>query len=143
MIVLALVTGIVGLLFAAGGSHALLRLHTVRKLTEVTGTVVARERVFTGRSNWTYPVVEYTARDGTQIRRTFHQLARPTIGRKLRIVYDPSAPEGRRRSPNSGVILTSSEPTIYSAGLVLWLSLMTAFGLALVVVSIAVAVAGR
>ena len=74
MVVLAAaMLGVFGLVLAVGYGYQLLWLHRMRKASDVTGTVVARDRQFTGRSNWTYPVVEYTTRDGTQIRRTFQQ----------------------------------------------------------------------
>jgi hypothetical protein len=75
--------------------------------------------------------VDFTTRDGTQIRRTFQQLTRPKIGRKLRIVYDQSTlPHGRAR-------VISRAPLIYSVWLLLWLWLLAAFGLALLTLCIA------
>lgn len=142
MVAATLFLGILGLVLVATAGHRLLWLHRVRKLSDVTGTVVARDRQFTGKSHWTYPVVEYTARDGTPIRRTFHQLARPRIGRKLQIVYDPSAPDGRRRSTSTGLFLSSIEPLIYSVWMVQWLWLEIAVGLAFLAGGIAFAVAG-
>jgi len=136
MIVLAVVLGILGLLIAGGYSHQLLWLHRMRKRSDVTGTVVARDRQFTGKSNWTYPVVEYTTRDGTQVRRTFRQTARPTIGRKLRIVYDPDWPEGRRR------VISTREPVIYSPQLLLGCWVAVVAGLGMLGLSVAAAVAG-
>ena len=117
-------------------------LYRMRKLSHVTGTVVARDRQFTGRGFWAYPVVEFTTRDGTEIRRTFRQLARPTIGRKLRILYDPSAPDGRRRSTSTGLTLVSSEPMIYSIWMVLWFWLEVATGFAFIAGGVALTVAG-
>jgi len=117
-------------------------LYGMRTLSDVTGTVVARDRQFTGRGSWTYPVVEFTTRDGTQIRRTFQQLARPTIGRKVRILYDPSAPDGRRRSTRMGLTVVASEPMIYSIWAMLWLWLEIAVGVAFIAGGIALAVAG-
>ena len=117
-------------------------LYRMRKLSDVTGTVVARDRQFTGRGSWAYPVVEFTTRDGTEIRRTFRQLARPTIGRKLRILYDPSAPDGRRRSTSTGLTLVSSEPMIYSIWMVLWFWLEVATGFAFIAGGVALTVAG-
>ena len=123
--------GILGLVLVGMAGRQLLWLHRMRKLSDVTGTVVARDRQWTGKSYWTYPVVEFTTRDGTQIRRTFRQIARPAIGRKLRIVYDPSAlPDGRTRSARTSLTLMSGEPMIYSVWLLLWLWLMTAAGFA-------------
>lgn len=58
MIVLFVVMMIFGLLLVGGYGYQLLRLYRMRKLSDVTGTVVARDRQFTGKSNWTYPVVE-------------------------------------------------------------------------------------
>ena len=117
-------------------------LYRMRKLSDVTGTVVASDRQFTARGRWTYPVVEFTTRDGTQIRRTFRQLARPTIGRKLRILYDPSAPDGRRRSTSTGLTLVSGEPMIYSVWMVLMCWLEITAGLAFIVGGVALTVAG-
>ncbi len=117
-------------------------LYRMRKLSDVTGTVVARDRQFTGRGSWAYPVVEFTTRDGTEIRRTFRQLARPTIGRKLRILYDPSAPDGRRRSTSTGLTLVSSEPMIYSIWMVLWFWLEVVTGFAFIAGGVALTVAG-
>ena len=143
MVVLAAaMLGVFGLVLAVGYGYQLLWLHRMRKLSDVTGTVVARERQFTGRSNWTYPVVEYTTRDGTQIRRTFQQISRPTIGRKLRIVYDPSPPDGRKPSTRTGLPFVSKEPMIYSVRLVFWCWLMTAAGLAMLAGCIVIPVAG-
>jgi hypothetical protein len=142
MVVLAVVMGIVGLLIAGLEGYQLLWVHRMRKLSDVTGTVVARDRQFTGKSNWTYPVVEYTTRDGTQVRRTFRQTARPTIGRTLRIVYDPAAPEGRGPSTRTGLPFVSREPLIYSPRLLLWFWLMLGCGLGMLGLSIAAAVAG-
>lgn len=136
MVVLAVVTGIAGLLLAGGSGYQLLWLHRMRKLSDVTGTVVATDRQFTGKSNWTYPVVEYTTRDGTQIRRTFRQLTRPTIGRELRIVYDPRAPDGRGRTTSTGLPFVSKDPVIYSVGAVLACWLMIAVGLGLLALMI-------
>jgi len=121
----AVVLGVLGLGLTGGCVRLLLGLHRMRKLSEVTGTVVARDQQFTGKTNWTYPVVEFAAPDGSQIRRTFRQIARPTIGRKLRIVYDPSA---------------LPKATIYSAWLLIWLWLLTAAGLALLAGCISLAV---
>ena len=128
MVLGAVILGIFGFVFTAMSGRWLLWLHRVRKVSDVTGTVVGRDRQFSGRIFWTYPVVEFTTRDGEQIRRTFHQTARATIGRKLRIVYDPSAPD-LRRSTSSG--LTFESAVIYSAWMVLWFWQMTAVGLAL------------
>ena len=130
MVVGAVILGIFGIAFVVSAGHALLWLHKMRKLSDVTGTIVARNRQFTGRSNWTYPVVEFAMPDGTQIRRTFRQAARPTIGRKLRIVYDPAAlPDGRTRV-RMGLHFVSSAPMIYSVWVLIWLWLMAAAGLA-------------
>ena len=143
MVVLAAaMLGIFGLVLTVGYGYQLLWMHRMRKLSDVTGTVVARDSQFTGRSNWAYPVVEYTTRDGTQIRRTFRQTARPTIGRKLRIVYDPSAPDGRGPSTRTGLPFVSKEPMIYSVRLVLWCWLMTAAGLVMLAGCIVIPVAG-
>jgi hypothetical protein len=112
----------------------------MRKVSDVTGTVVGRDRQFTGRSYWTYPVVEFTTRDGTQIRRTFHQLTRPRIGRELRIVYDPGTlPGGRSRWSASGLISVSRPPVIYSVWPLLWYWLEIAIGLAFLTGCIALA----
>jgi len=103
----------------------------MRKLSDVTGTVVGRDRQFTGKSFWTYPVVEFTTRDGRLIRRTFRQAARPRVGRKLRIVYDPIAlPDGRSRSTSMGLTFVSDAPMIYSVWLLLWLWMLVSAGLA-------------
>jgi hypothetical protein len=140
MVGIAVVLGLLGLAFTSMAGRLLWWLRRMRKVSDVTGTVVARETQFTGRSYWTYPVVEFTTRDGTQVRRMFRQIARPVIGRKLRIVYDPSTlPEGRTRSTRSGFTLISGPPMIYSVWLLLWLWLMTACGLALLALSIAFA----
>jgi hypothetical protein len=129
---------ILGLVFTGGFGFQLLRLHRLRKVSDVTGTVVDRDR---RRGDWaTYPVVEFTTRDGRRIRRTFHQLARPTLGRAVRIVYDPDAPEGRRRV-TSMTESVSGEPMIYSVQLLLLWWLGVAVGLVAFVVCIGVAVA--
>src|SRR5262249_18266173 len=141
MVVLSVVMGIVGLLIAGFSGYQLLWLHRMRKLSDVTGIVVAHDRQFTGKSNWTYPVVEYTTRDGTKIRRTFRQLTRPTIGRKLRIVYDPGAPEGRGPTTRTGLPFVSKEPVIYSVWAVLWCWLMIAAGLGFLTLAIMASVA--
>jgi hypothetical protein len=145
MVVEAVLVGILGLVCIVSAGRWLRWLHRMRKVSDVTGTVVARERQFTGRSYWTYPVVEFTTRDGTQIRRMFRQIARPTIGRKLRIVYDPSTlPDGRTRSTRGGLTLTTRPPVIYTVWLLLWLWLLTASGLAflaLCIVGVATAAA--
>jgi drug/metabolite transporter (DMT)-like permease len=70
-VVAAALLGILGLVLVGAASRWLLWLYRMRKLSDVTGTVVARDRQFTGKGHWTYPVVEFTTRDGTQIRRTF------------------------------------------------------------------------
>ena len=140
MIVGALFLGLYGLILTGAGCRSLLWLHKMRKVSDVTGTVVARERHFTGKSFWTFPVVEFTTRDGIQIRRMFRQVARPTIGRKLRIVYDPSTlPDGRKRSAIGAFTLVSRAPMIYSAWLLTWLWLLTAAGLACLVLCIGLA----
>lgn len=59
-----------------------------------------------------------------------------------RIVYDPSAPDGRRRATSPGMIVASGQPMIYSAWMVLWIWLEIAAGLALLAAGIALAVAG-
>jgi Protein of unknown function (DUF3592) len=139
----AIVLGVLGLVLAGSGGRSLTRLHRMRKLSDVTGTVVGRDRQFTGKSFWTYPVVEFTTRDGRLIRRTFQQAARPTVGRKLRIVYDPNAlPDGRTRSTRMGLALVSSPPMIYFVWLLLWLWVLTAVGLALLAGCIAIVVSG-
>lgn len=130
MVAATIVLGTLGLVFGGAASRLLLRLHRMRRLSDVMGTVVARDRQFTGRGYWTYPVVEFMTRDGIQISRTFRQLVRPKLGRKLRIVYDPSQPDGRTRSTRTGLTLTSDGPVIYSVWLLLWLWLMTGAGLA-------------
>ena len=142
MVAVAAFLGILGPVLLGAAGRWLLWLHRMRKVSDVTGTVVARDRRWTGRSYWTYPVVEFTTRDGTQIRRTFRQLARPTIGRQVRIVYDPRAPDGRRRLTRVGLTSVSSEPVIYSVWMVLWFLLQIAAGLALLAGCIAIAVAG-
>ena len=126
----AALLGLLGLVLLGTAGRGLLQLFRMRKLSDVTGTVVARDRQFAGKGYWTYPVVEFTTRDGTQIRRTFRQLARPAIGRKLRIIYDPSAPDGQRRSTSTGLTLVSSQPLIYSVWMVLWFWLEITAGLA-------------
>lgn len=136
MVAAAVFMGIMGPVILGTVGRRLLWLHKTRKVSDVSGTVVARDRQWTGRSYWTYPVVEFTTRDGTQVRRTFRQLARPTIGRQLQIVYDPSAPEGRRRWTRSGLISATSEPLIYSIWMVAWFWLEIAVGLALLAGSI-------
>jgi Protein of unknown function (DUF3592) len=138
MVVTAVLLGIFGLACTGLAVRFLHWLHRIRKLPNVTGTVIGRDRQFTGKGYWTYPVVEFTTRDGTQIRRTFQQLARPRIGRKLRIVYDPSAPDGRRRGTGSGLVVESKPPVIYSVWLLLWFWIVAAFGLALLTLCIAV-----
>jgi hypothetical protein len=131
MVVGAVILGISGLVLVGSYGRLLLWFRRMRKVSDVTGIVVARDRRFTGKSFWTYPVVEFTTRDGTQIRRTFRPIARPTIGRKLRIVYDPATlPEGRARLTSTGLTFVSRPPMIYSARMQLWLWLMTAAGLA-------------
>lgn len=142
MVAAAVFLGILGPVFLGVAGRWLLWLHRMRKLSDVTGTVVARDRRWTGRAYWTYPVVEFTTRDGTQIRRTFRQLYRPKIGRRVRIVYDPGAPDGRRRLTRRGLASVSSEPVIYSVWMVLWLGLEIAAGLALLAGCIAIAAAG-
>lgn len=140
MVAGALFLGLFGLILTIAGSRQLLWLHAMRKVSDVPGTVVARERQFTGKGLWTFPVVEFTTRDGTQVRRLFRQIARPSIGRKLRIVYDPSTlPEGREGPARSGFTVVSHPPMIYSAWLLAWVWLLTAAGLALLALCIAVA----
>jgi hypothetical protein len=139
MIVAAIVVGILGLAVMGSAARLLLWLRRNRKLSDVAGTVVARDRQFAGRGRWTYPVVEFTARDGTHIRRTLRQAARPAIGRKVRIVYDPDTlPDGRGRSASGGLTFVSRPPMIYSAWLLCWLWLLTAAGLAALVLCIAI-----
>jgi hypothetical protein len=131
MVVAGIVLAIYGLIVVGSYGRLLLWLRRMRKVSDVTGTVVGRDRQFTGRSFWTYPVVEFTTRDGKQIRRTIRQIARPTIGRNLRIVYDPSAlSAGRGRLTSKGLTFVSRPPMIYSAWRLLFLWLMTAIGLA-------------
>jgi hypothetical protein len=138
MVAIALLLAIIGLACTGLAASSLRWLHRMRKLSDVTGTVVGRDRQFTGKSYWTYPVVEFTTRDGTQIRRTFRQLTRPRIGRQLRIVYDPSTlPDGRARSTSSGLTFASKPPLIYSVWVLLWFWMLTAFGLALLTLCIA------
>jgi hypothetical protein len=140
MVVSAAISGLIALVVMGWAILLLLWLHRNRKLSDVTGTVVARDRQFTGRGHWTYPVVEFTTQDGTQIRRVFRQTARPAIGRKLRIVYDPNTlPDGRKRTVSGGLTLVSRPPMIYSVWLLLWLWLLAAAGLAALVLCIAIA----
>jgi hypothetical protein len=143
MIAGAFAIGIFGLVLTGSAGRLLLWLHRTRKVSDVTGTVVDRGRHFTSGIYRTHPVVEFTTRDGTQVRRTFRQIARPTVGRKLRIVYAPSAlPDGRTRSTGMGLTFVSSSPIICSAWL-LWLRLLTAVGLASIAGCIAIAAAAR
>jgi hypothetical protein len=131
MVGAAVILGICGLVLVGSYGRLLLWLRRMRTVSDVTGTVVGRDRQFTGKSFWSYPVVEFTTRDGKQIRRTFRQIARPAIGRKLRIVYDPSAlPDGRAHLTSEGRTFVSRPPMICSAWMLLWLWLMTAVGLA-------------
>jgi hypothetical protein len=140
MVVTAVVSGLLGAVVTGWAVLLLLWLHRKRKLSDVTGTVVARDRQFTGRGHWTYPVVEFTTRDGTQIRRVFRQTARPAIGRTLRIVYDPDTlPDGRKRVVSGGLTFVSRPPMIYSAWLPFWLWLLAAAGLAALVLCIGIA----
>jgi len=140
----AIFLGVLGLVLAGSGGRSLTGLQRMRKLSDVTGTVVGRDRQFSGKSFWTYPVVEFTTRDGRLIRRTFQQAARPTVGRKLRIVYDPNAlPDGRTRSTRMGLALVTSAPMIYSVWLLLWLWVLTAAGLAMLAGSVAIAAGVR
>jgi hypothetical protein len=144
MVISAVLLGIFGLACTGLCAHSLRWLYKMRGLSDVTGTVVGGDRQFTGKGYWTYPVVEFTTRDGTQIRRTFLQLVRPRIGRKLRIVYDPSAlPDGRRRATSSGRVFVSKPPLIYSVWLLLWFWLVAAFGVALLALCIAVVASAR
>jgi hypothetical protein len=131
MVVGAVILGIYGLILVGSYGRLLLWLRRMRKISDVTGTVVGRDRQFTGKSFWTYPIVEFTTREGKQIRRTFRQIARPTIGRKLQIVYDPSTlPDGRARLTSKRLGIESRPPMIYSVWMLLFLWLMTAAGLA-------------
>jgi hypothetical protein len=140
VVVEAVFLGIFGLVLTVGPISSLRWLQKMRRVSDVTGTVVGRDRRFTGIMYWTYPVVEFTTRDGTKIRRTFQHLTRPRIGRKLRIVYDPSTlPDGRTRWTSSGVISLSRPPVIYSIWLLLWYWLETAVGLAFLAGCIVVA----
>jgi len=144
VVVGALVLGVLGSVLAGSAGRTLIWLHRMRRLSDVSGTVVGRDRQFTGKSFWTYPVVEFTTRDGTVIRRTFPQAARPRVGRKLRIVYDPSTlPHGRSRSTSTGLTLVSNAPMIYSVWLLLWLWMLTAAGLASLAGCIAIVAAVR
>lgn len=144
MVAGAVAIGIFGLVLTGSAGRLLLWLHRMRRVSDVTGTVVGRDRHFTSGVYWTYPVVEFTTRDGTQVRRTFRQIARPTIGRKLRIVYDPSTlPDGRTRSTSMGLTVASGRPMIYSVWLLLWLWLLTAAGLAALAGCVALAAAAR
>lgn len=144
MVVIAVLFGIFGLTFTCLAVRFLRWLHRIRKLSDVTGTVVGRDQQFTGKGYWTHPVVEFTTRDGIQIRRTFQQLARPRIGRKLRIVYDPNMLQGGRGRRTSGPVFEQSPSMIYSVWLLLWFWLVAAFGLALLTLCVAVlAGAGR
>ncbi|MBO0831679.1 MAG: hypothetical protein J2P29_06880 [Actinobacteria bacterium] len=139
MVVSAVLLAIFGLVCIFRGADSLRCLRRMRKVSDVTGTVVGRDRQFTGKGLWTYPVVEFTTRDGTQIRRTFQQLTRPKIGRKLRIFYDPSGlHDGRARSTRSGFVFISRPPLIYSVWLLLWFWFWAAFGLAVLTLCIAV-----
>ncbi len=123
-------TGLVALACMGAAGHRLRWLCTRRRASDVVGTVVARDRQFTGRVNWTFPVVEFTTRDGRTVRRTFRQTARPTVGRKLRIVYDARALAHDQSPPPSGrLTITRVDAMIYSGWLVAWLWLMFAVGL--------------
>jgi hypothetical protein len=122
-----------GLVIAVFGGSCLLWLNGMRKLSDVTGTVVAYDRQSAGRGSREYPVVEYTMRDGTQVRQTFQQLARPAVGRTVRILYHPSAP-GQTPSISLGLL---RDPMIYSAWVVAWLWLVTTAGLAWLAMGIA------
>lgn len=138
MLVIAVLLAIVGLACVCWAADSLRWLRRMRKVSDVTGTVVGRDRRNAGRGSWTYPVVEFTTRDGTAIRRTFEQLSRPRIGRTVRIVYDPSRQlDGSGRS-TSGQAFTSKPPLIYSVWLLLWFWWLAAFGLALLALCIAV-----
>jgi hypothetical protein len=131
VVVGAIVLGVVGFVLTCAAGRSLKWLHRNRGLSDVTGTVVGRDRQFTGKSFWTYPIVQFTTRDGRLVRQTFRQAARPRAGRKVRIVYDPVAlPDGRSRSTNRGLTLVSNAPMIYSVWLLLWLWMLTAAGLA-------------
>jgi hypothetical protein len=144
VVVGAIVLGVVGFVLAGSARRSLISLHRMRTLSDVTGTVVARDPQFTGKGFWTYSVVEFTTRDGMLIRRTFHQAVRPTVGRKLRIVYYPIAlPDGRRRSTSTGLTSVSKAPMIYSVWLLLWLWTLTAAGLASLAGCIAIVAAVR
>jgi Protein of unknown function (DUF3592) len=138
MMVIAVLLAIVGLVCVCWAADSLCWLRSMRTVPDVAGTVVGRDRRHTGRDSWTYPVVEFTTRDGTAITCTFQQLSRPRIGRTVRIVYDPSRQfDGRGRS-TSGLALVSKPPLIYSVWLLLWFWLLAAFGLALLALCIAV-----
>lgn len=72
MVVIALLMTILALAFIWWAADSLRWLHRKRNVSDVTGTVVGRDRQLTGRGfPRAYPVVEFTTRDGTQIRRTF------------------------------------------------------------------------
>jgi hypothetical protein len=139
VVVEAVFLGILGLVITGRAASSLLWLQKMRRVSDVTGTVVGGDRLWTGRIYWTYPVVEFTARDGTQIHRTFRQLTRPGIGRTVRIVYDPATLSGgHTRWASSGLILLSKPPVIYSVWPLLWYWLETAAGLAFLAGCIAV-----
>ncbi len=138
MVITAVLLAIFGLVCIGLSARFLRWLRRMRRLSDVIGTVVGRDRQPTWRGYWTYPVVEFTTRDGAQIRRTFHQLTRPRIGRKLRIVYDPRALAAGRQRGSSGLVFEPMPPVIYSIWLLLWFWLMAAFGLALLTLCIAV-----
>lgn len=131
------VLGMVGLVIAVLGGSCLLWLHGMRKISDVTGTVVAYDRQSAGRGSRGYPVVEYTARDGTQVRRAFQQFSRPAVGRTVRVLYDPGAPAGQAVAASMGLF---RDPMIYSGWVIAWLWLVTAAGIATLAGGIAFAV---
>lgn len=67
VVVGAIVVGVAGLVLAGSAGRYLIWLQRIRRLSDVTGTVVGRDRQFTGKGSWTYPVVEFSTRDGRLI----------------------------------------------------------------------------
>lgn len=71
MAVFAVLMAILALAIVWWGAGSLLWLHRRRKVSDVPGTVVGRDKQLTGRGlHRMCPVVDFTTPDGAQIRRT-------------------------------------------------------------------------
>ena len=87
---------VLGLALASGGIAWRHRSRRLARATGVSGTIVAYEDRFNGRSGASFPVVAFHTLNGTTMRVTMRQgrlFSFPRVGSQVKVIYDPAKPD--------------------------------------------------